>query len=348
MPDLTSPPIPSSPWQRFYGAVHRARERRYRKTAGRLPRPVLSIGNLHWGGSGKTPMTAAVAAHFRDAGRHVAVLSRGYGSKGDGVRIVSRGDGPLLGPAVAGDEPVLLAGLLPGVAVVVCSDRYRAGLHAMERLDPAPDLFLLDDGFSHLKLGRDLDLLVFPSSDPFGGGRLLPSGRLREPLAAARRAHVAVLAGPPCPASLGPKLADALKRHGFEGPGFVSATVAAPARPFRPDTDRPAPGSRVLVVSGIARPERFLDTVEAQGFQIAERLAFSDHHRYPAASLDKIRRTFETCGADWLLTTGKDRVKLQGRLDLPSAEIPLEARPDPELFHFLDRALRRIEGGESL
>lgn len=346
MTDLKSPPIPTSPWQRFYGAVHQARERRYRKTAGRLPRPVVSIGNLHWGGSGKTPMTAAVASHFRDRGRRVAVLSRGYGSKGDGVRIVSRGDGPLLGPKVAGDEPVLLAGLLPGVAVVVCPDRYRAGTHALERLDPAPDLFVLDDGFSHLKLARDLDLLVFPAADPFAGGRLLPSGRLREPLASTRRAHVAVLSGTGT-ASRGSALAQALRPHGFTGPGFVSETVATPARAFAPGAPEPPAGARVLAVTGIARPERFFDTVQGQGFEIAERLTFSDHHRYPDASLGKIRRAFDACGAEWLLTTGKDRVKLQGRLDLPAAEIPLEARPDPELFQFLDAALARIESGGS-
>lgn len=340
MVDLSPPPVPTSPWQRFYGAAHRLRERRWSSRAGRLPKPVISVGNLHWGGSGKTPMTAAVAAHFRDTGRRVAILSRGYGSGGDGVRLVSRGEGPLLGPTVAGDEPVLLAGMLPGVAVVVCTERYRAGLHAMERLDPAPDLFVLDDGFSHLPLQRDLDLLVFPATDPFAGGRLLPSGRLREPLASSRRAHGAILAGA-SETELGSKLARALRPHGFAGPGFVSETTALPARSFGPG--HPAPGARVLVVSGIARPERFLQTVRSQGFHIVEQLAFSDHHRYPDRSLDKMRRLFEAAGADWIVTTGKDRVKLQGRLDLPAAEIPLEARPDPELFAWLDRRLEEIE-----
>ena len=144
---IETPPRSWSPWQWLYAGGHRLRYAAMRRRARRLPRPVVSVGNLHWGGGGKTPLVAAIAAHLRDAGLTVAILTRGYGSKGDGVRVLSRGDGPLLGPKLAGDEPVLLAGQLPGVAIVVCPNRYRAGRHAMHRLDPAPDLFLLDDGF---------------------------------------------------------------------------------------------------------------------------------------------------------------------------------------------------------
>src|SRR5262245_39413720 len=181
---MKPPPPPISPWQILYGGAHGLRRRGYRDRARRLPRPVVSVGNLHWGGTGKTPLVAAIAAHLRDRGLAVCILSRGYASRGRGVRVVSTGSGPLLGPRTAGDEPVLLAGELPGVAVVVGPDRWQAGEHALRRLDPRPDLFLLDDGFSHLALARDLDLVAFPAADPFAGGRLFPSGRLREPLAA--------------------------------------------------------------------------------------------------------------------------------------------------------------------
>jgi tetraacyldisaccharide 4'-kinase len=348
---ISAPSRPHSPWQWFYGSVHRLRERWYRDRASSLPKPVISIGNLHWGGTGKTPLTAAIAAHLRDRGLSVAILSRGYGSKPDagsagtrksrdGVRVVSRGDGPLLGPRIAGDEPVLLASQLPGVAVVVCPDRARAGRHALERLDRPPDLFLLDDGFSHLRLRRDLDLLVFPASDPFAGGRLPPSGRLREPLASARRAHAVILSGhedgdnEESREDPGHALALALRPHGFSGPGFVARTEASPARPLT--SGEVAPGSKVLVVSAIARPGRFLATVRDQGFEIVGDLSFPDHHRYPQESLERIEEQFRQSGADWVLITGKDRVKLRGRSDLPVAEIPILSRPESEFFRWLD------------
>ncbi|HEX2254119.1 MAG TPA: tetraacyldisaccharide 4'-kinase, partial [Thermoanaerobaculia bacterium] len=168
-PRLDPPPPPVSPWQLLYGGAHRLRGAWYRRRSRRLPRPVVSVGNLHFGGTGKTPLTAALAAHLRDAGIAVCILSRGYGSRGAGVRVVSTGEGPRLGPEEAGDEPVLLAGELPGVAVVVGADRFAAGSHALDHLTPRPDMFLLDDGFSHLGLARDIDLLAFPAADPFAG-----------------------------------------------------------------------------------------------------------------------------------------------------------------------------------
>ena len=324
---MKAPAPPSSPWQLFYGGAHRLRWRWYRERAKRLPRPVAIVVNLLWGGSGKTPLTAALARHLRDRGLAVCILSRGYGGKGEGVRVVSTGEGPLLGPLVAGDEPVLLAGELPGVAVVVGPDRHEAGLQALRRLDPAPDLFLLDDGFSHLRLARDLDLVAFPAADPFGGGRLFPSGRLREPLAAMARADAAVLTGSD-DAGAARELAEALRPYGFTGPGFASAT--------RPGEPRLAPGARVFLATAIARPESFAATVRSLGFDVAGELRFPDHHAYPPASLQRIREAFRTSGAATVLTTSKDRVKLHGKLDVPRAELPIRAEPEPAFWEWLD------------
>jgi len=337
---LKAPAPPSSPWQLFYGGAHRLRRRWYGSRAERLPRPVISVGNLHWGGSGKTPLVAAVAAHLRDRGLAVCILSRGYGSQGRGVRVVSVGEGPLLGPLLAGDEPVLLAGELPGVAVVVGPDRHRAGLHALRRLEPAPDLFLLDDGFSHLRLRRDLDLVAFPAADPFGGGRLLPSGRLREPLAAVSRADAAILTGVEETGRHGAELAAALRPHGFAGPGFASRT--RPGTPRRTGGGELEPGAKVFLVTAIARPEAFAATVRGLGLEIAGELRFPDHHRYPRPSLDRIAEAWRTSGADALLTTSKDRVKLHGRLDLPLAELPIRAEPEPAFWEWLDGEIGRI------
>ncbi|MEM9558311.1 MAG: tetraacyldisaccharide 4'-kinase [Acidobacteriota bacterium] len=335
---VDAPAPPRSPWQLLYGAGHRARRRYWTQRARRLPRPVLSIGNLHWGGGGKTPLTAAVAGHLRDRGARVAILSRGYKSRGEGVRLVSHYDGvPLLGPGLAGDEPVLLAGLVPGAAVVVHPDRHRAGRHALERLDPMPDVFVLDDGFSHLPLERDLDLLVFPSSDPFAGGRLWPGGRLREPLASVARADAVLLTGPALPADGGQALARTLRRHGFEGHGFIAPTVTR--RPEVAGDVTLTPTTPVLLVSAIARPEAFERSARDLGLEVVEHLRYADHHDYPARTLDAIRDTFHGCGARAVVTTGKDRVKLHGRLDLPLADVPLESRPEAAFFTWLAHRL---------
>jgi len=348
MREFLAPAPPRSPWQWLYGAVHRLRRRWYEGRARRLPRPVVSVGNLCWGGGGKTPMVAAIAAHLRDEGHRVAILSRGYKRRGgDGIRLVSDGEGPLLGPMLAGDEPVLLAGDLPGVAVVVGADRARAGRHVYHRLAQRPDLFVLDDGFSHLALERDVDVLLFPAADPFAGGRLAPTGRLREPLASAARADAVVLTGyrGDDAAAAGDALARALRPFGFLGPGFASRTIAGEPRfvstapgPGRSERSVP-PGSRVLLISGIARPHAFEETARQLGFAIADHLVFPDHHVYPAASLEKIAQAYDQNGATVVLATGKDRVKLQGRLALPLAELPIRAAPPKEFFTWLDERL---------
>ncbi|HYG64022.1 MAG TPA: tetraacyldisaccharide 4'-kinase [Thermoanaerobaculia bacterium] len=335
---MKSPSPPVSPWQLLYGGAHRLRRQWYRTHGHRLPRPVVSVGNLHWGGTGKTPLTAALAAHLRDRGLAVCILSRGYASRGRGVRVVSVGEGPLLGPLVAGDEPVLLAGELPGVAVVVGPDRHRAGLHALRRLPRTPQLFLLDDGFSHLALHRDLDLVAFPAADPFGGGRLPPSGRLREPLASIARAHAVLLTGA-ASSEDGRLLAEALRRHGFQGPGFASFTRPAPPASLAPGLPV---GARVFLVSAIARPDAFARTARELGYDVAGELRFPDHHRYPAASLERIESGFREAGAATLLTTAKDAVKLLGRLDLPTAVLPIRAEPEPAFWSWLDGELDRI------
>jgi tetraacyldisaccharide 4'-kinase len=294
---------------------------------------VLSIGNLHWGGAGKTPLVAAVAAHLRDHGRAVAILTRGYGARGSGVRFASTGDGPLLGPETAGDEPVLLARELPGVAVVVSPDRHAAGTEALRRLDPPPDLFLLDDGFSHVRLARDLELLAFPAADPFAGGRLAPGGRLREPLDAAALADAVVLTGAAAD-SQGAALARALAPRGFRGAAFASRTVALAARWASGEPlEAPAP---VLLVSAIARSRRFRELAAAAGFEVRAELALPDHHAYPEATLIELRRLWGEHSAAAVLTTSKDLVKLEGRLELPLAELPIEARPEPAFWSWLE------------
>lgn len=345
---LLAPAAGASPWQWLYGGAHRLRAAWYRGHANRLPRPVISIGNLHWGGTGKTPLVAAVARHLRQRGLAVCILSRGYGRRGRGTRLVSRGGGPLLEAAEAGDEPVLLAGELPGVAVVVGGDRHAAGRQALTLLQPAPQVFVLDDGFSHLALWRDVDVLALPAADLFGGGRLWPGGRLREPLHAVARAGAVVATGvaPDAAPELGTALARALRRRGFRGAGFSSVT-----RPGMPVLHGPAgsvplaAGSRVVLVSAIARPERFAAAVAGLDFAVVGELRFPDHHSYPPASLARIAARVEECGAEAALVTAKDRVKLLGRLAVPLAELPIAAEPEAAFWSWLDDALAPALGG---
>ena len=180
-----------------------------------------------------------------------------------------------------------------------------------------------------------------PAADPFAGGRLPPGGRLREPLAAASRASAVLLTGAPDgEPGAGEALAAALRPHGFRGPGFASRT--RPGRPRRTDGAPLPPGSPVFLVSGIARPDAFTAAVRAQGFELRGELRFDDHHEYPPASLARLTEAFRASGAAAVLTTAKDRVKLHGRLDLPVAEMPIRAEPEPAFWRWLDGELERL------
>ncbi|HVS14570.1 MAG TPA: tetraacyldisaccharide 4'-kinase [Thermoanaerobaculia bacterium] len=334
--ELDLPGRERSPWQRLYGALLARRRQRWAGRAVRLPHPTISVGNLHWGGGGKTPLVAALAATLRDSGRRVGILSRGYGRRERAARVVSVGEGPLVDAEQAGDEPVLLAERLPGVAVAVCGDRCAAA--AALEATTAVDCFLLDDAFSHVRVARDLDLLAFPAIRPLGGGRLLPSGRLREPLSASRHADAAVLTGlDRLDAEAVARLDAALRACGFRGRSFGAALEAA-LLPPAPE----ATADRFLLVSATARPEAVRRTAERLGLAVVGHLVFRDHHRYRERSLAKVRRHAHAAGAA-VLTTSKDRVKLAGRLGLPLWEIAVEARPEPELLRWLLERLRAIE-----
>lgn len=351
---IAAPPPPRSPWQRFYGWAHEQRRAYWQKRRRRLSRPVVSIGNLHWGGTGKTPLTSATAAFLRDHGFRVVILSRGYGRHGSATHLVSRGEGPLVSVEQAGDEPWMLADSLPGVAVAVGFDRYEAGRLALEELGDWPSVFLLDDGFSHISLHRDLDILSFPSEDPLAGGRLLPGGRLREPLAASRYANGLVVHTPPLLAQrllgaptpdLGASLAHALRPYEFRGPGFT-CRLTAQIRGVENGNDHPfnTPRARAILVTGIARPKRAVRVANSLGVDIQDHLIFPDHHNYTERNLERIRECAQQKHATAVLTTSKDRVKLAGRLDWPLAEICIEAHPREGFWHWLLQELGAAPG----
>jgi len=291
----------------------------------RLRRPVVSIGNLAVGGSGKTPLSALVARLLADAGERPVILSRGYARTvpDEGVTIVSDGLRLRADLARAGDEPLLLARNLPGVAVLVCPDRYLAGRLAEQHLGAT--VHVLDDGFQHMQLARDVNLLIVDRAD-VERPRVLPAGRLREPLSAARAADAVLVTG-----ADDDQIAAVAQQLGVVD-GFALHRDVEPAVEETVDGPRPLPhGARVLVVSGIARPQRFVAETVAGGFDVAGGLAFGDHHPFVAADVDRMALQARSTGASIVLTTEKDFVRLLPLRPWPFrlAVRPMSVRVEP-------------------
>jgi tetraacyldisaccharide 4'-kinase len=234
-----------------------ARARRYRdgrSHAERLGRPVVSVGNVTVGGTGKTPFIETLARWMLAEGRRPAILSRGYGRESRGTVLVSdgKGGGPLVGALEGGDEPVLLARQVPQAVVTVASRRIEAARAAAAF---SPDVFLLDDGFQHLALARDLDIVLLDAASPFGGERYPPFGRLREPLSALGRAGAIVFTRPR-PGAPSPTARERVAAWNPDAPRFTAEIRPAG---FSDERGRPAdpPRGPVVAVSGVARPESF-------------------------------------------------------------------------------------------
>ena len=270
----------------------------------RLPCPVISVGNLTVGGTGKTPTVILIATLFRSKGRRPAVLSRGYGGTASGpVNAVSDGKRILMGWREAGDEPLLIAAALPDIPVLTGPERVRTGRAAVERY--GADLLILDDAFQHRQLRRDLDIVMLDGLLPFGNGFLLPRGPLREPRAALSRSHMIIRTGGP---EAGASLPGSPALPVFRGVRQPQAVVAGA-------TGRAAPlaalrGKRVFAFAGIGLPETFRRSLVELGAEIAGFRAFPDHHPYRAADIEALRRLAGESGAELLITTEKDGIRL--------------------------------------
>ena len=267
----------------------------------RLGRPVISIGNLVVGGSGKTPLVATVVRMLCDRGERPSVLSRGYGRRHpvDGVLVVSDGRQVLASVERSGDEPQMLARTLPGVPVLVSPDRYLAGQLAERQFGCT--VHVLDDGFQHVQLARDLDLLLVSRADL--DEHVLPAGRLREPLSAARAADALIVTGTD---------EDAASVAGTIGHHTVFRAVASHGAVRPLDASRPlAAGRRVVAVAAIARPQRFFDALRAAGFDVTRELVFRDHHWFTQRDLASIEGAATDTKADLIVTTDKDAVRLE-------------------------------------
>lgn len=261
----------------------------------KLPGTVIAVGNLTVGGTGKTPMVLAIAERLAAEGKHAAILTRGYkGTEDAGASGLPQSD-----------EVALLRERLVGkIQLGVGADRHKNGMVLARH---GVDWFILDDGFQHLKLSRDADIVLVDATDPFGGGSVLPAGRLREPLSALRRADIVVITRSVQAPS--PALEAILRRH-TNGPIFYASTIlesvlrvpglkiALPNEDWRK--------ARLLAFCGIGNPAAFFDDLANWGFQVTQQIGFADHHVYTAQEATELELAAASSGADALLCTEKD------------------------------------------
>lgn len=293
----------------LYGRLALARRAWYERPGARqrLARPVVSVGNLSVGGTGKTPLVAAIATWLVARGERPAILSRGYARRvtmreptvvSDGVRV-------LADVSLAGDEPLMLARAVPGASVVVAADRHAAGVVAERTLGAT--VHLLDDGFQHLALARDLDIVV-TAAGAIAGDAVLPKGRLREPATALRRAAILVVVGA-TDADAEAEAAAYRVPVGLAAARRLGAPSAVHGAP-------PPPGTAVVVMAGIGQPAQFVEGLERAGWPVVDVCAFNDHHWYTADDLAEVARRVGAAGAWGIATTDKDAVRLEA-LDAP-------------------------------
>ena len=297
-----------------------------------LPCTVISIGNIVAGGTGKTPAVIWIAKYLQNEGVQVGVLLRGYGREDrHSILVVSDGKQILTPLTESGDEAGMIARKLPGVPVVVGGNRYTAGLEVIQLWKHTNGVLILDDGFQQRQLARDLDILTIDSTQPFGTGKLLPTGTLREPKTALKRAGVLLLTRTDL-------AAESINFEQFDQGKQVFQTCHQPTRLYQLNTDEECPlgllkGQCILAVCGIGNPESFVGTLHQFEPKAVELLAFPDHHRYASADLSDIRSRAREVGADIVVTTEKDSQKLEAfaaAMQFVVLEIELEVKTNLE------------------
>lgn len=292
-----------------------------------LPCTVISIGNITVGGTGKTPAAIALAGEAFKRGLNPCILTRGYKGNIKGPCFVSKGFGPLLGAGDAGDEPVLMAEKLKGIPIIKAANRYEAGIFGIKELNPpTPFLFILDDGFQHWRLKRDMDILLINAANPFGRGRLLPVGILREPLREIKRADIIVITK----SSLGdrsePEITDLIKeikQYNPSAPIFLAGHVPSylskggtgiVGQWHSEQTYYPAQqllNKDIYAFCGIGEPLSFKTTLESTGANIKGFKAYQDHHAFKPSDMEFIKREAQKCNSEWIITTEKDIIRMK-------------------------------------
>jgi len=323
MKSLLLPPLSA-----LYGAVTRTHLALYQRGAFRtvkLERPVISVGNITAGGTGKTPLVEWVAKTLAREGKRVCILTRGYGRRNPRAQVVvSDGQTILATPSEAGDEPFLLANNLLGSAAVICNaDRVSAGRYAIETF--GSECFVLDDGFQHFRLARDLNIVTIDATNPWGGGRLLPYGRLREPISGLSRADCIVLTR------------------------CDQATDIPPICELRPVFESTMEVVRPPQIEGpvgsfcaVGNPESFFEQVRKHGYELVFEKAFTDHHWYTQHDINNLIKAVNETGAKSLITTAKDAVKLHSlsfSLPLHVLEVEIAIKNEAALVELIRTAV---------
>jgi tetraacyldisaccharide 4'-kinase len=324
----------------LYGWVVRARIFLYRKGIYRthsLSCKVVSVGNITLGGTGKTPFVILLAEMIRNKGYRTAILSRGYkGNYAGPYGVVSDGERTLLDAVQSGDEPYLLAQKLKGVPIVVGKKRWISGRFALDRFKP--EVIILDDGFQHLALRRDLDILLLDSHHPFGNGKLFPRGELREPLTQMGRADVLILTKAQEDDNIN-NLRKRLMNSPKRVPLFQVRYQPQEVRVWGEENGRDfsiLEGRKVLAFAGLARPSSFQKTLSRLGAEILKFEAFPDHHPYTPEDLERLSGEALRSGAEAMITTEKDRVRIRS---LPARALPLWTLAIGHEFQGNDRSL---------
>lgn len=286
-----------------------------------VPCRVVCIGNITAGGTGKTPVTVMTARLLMDRGVKTSVVSRGYKRKGKASLVVSEGDGPLVSPEDAGDEPHILASLLPGVPVVVGSDRHAAAMFAYDRFKP--DIIICDDAFQHRRLYRDIDIVAAPADNPIGSEYLLPRGLLRESPYGLKRAKAVVVTR--MEASHDRERISRMVRFYAREPElfWCQIKISGLREPGKTELlDISAiSGKKITALSNNADPSSFYKMLEERGADIVLKKQFNDHHRYTPDEIDSVMNQAVQAGAELIIMTAKDERNLPDTS--PVKEIPL-------------------------
>ncbi len=306
--------------------------------------PVISVGNITTGGTGKTPLVEWLADRLAEKRRRVCILTRGYGRANSSERVVVSDGARILSDVEhAGDEPFMLAEQLLGKAAVVCdSDRVAAANWAIANFQS--EILILDDGFQHIRLARDLDIVTIDATRPFDNGWVLPAGRLREPISSLARADCIVVTR---------TVDDALKalqrriQSFSEAPILTSKTITS--RWLSLQTDEPVEieklrATRVSAFCGLGNPDSFFHQLTVEGIQAVHTVAFRDHQSYTQSDIDQLTKESAARGAEALVTTAKDSVKLRELLfELPCYVMEIETQIAGEeiLLRLIDKAIAR-------
>ncbi|OGW38163.1 MAG: tetraacyldisaccharide 4'-kinase [Nitrospirae bacterium RBG_13_39_12] len=323
-----------TPFEFLYYLGYSIKMRHAIKNQKSLPHKVISIGNITLGGTGKTPATMAVAEEAKKRGFSPCILTRGYKGKADGPCFVSIGKGPILDEYQAGDEAILMAKKLKGIPVVKSKNRFDAGIFAIQNLK-SNFFFILDDGFQHRSLFRDKDILLLDGKNPFGNRRLLPIGSLREPINCIGKADIIVITKTDKTISQNSEIRNQkskidslikeIKQYNTKARIFFAGH-----RPLKFTTTTGntypidwAKDKKFFGFCGIGNPRSFRETLLSADMGLTGFKFFRDHHRYSPRDMRAITKDAESTGAEWIVTTEKDIMRLNG-LDTQENLVVLE------------------------